>query len=856
MADELLDPAPMTPPAAPEAVTVILSVAGDGQIKWVAGDVRRLIGWSPDELVGAPLTTLIPKRFQESHTEAFGRFVASGELRMGGRALTLPARRPDGGECDVELLLAGTEGIADRAVVGVLRPAREDGTDEATLPSAIRTRIRDLISADRPVAEVVGAALTPICETLGWAIGVVWAVDPWTDRLHALHVWEREPGRHAAYVEATRRSRFAAGEGFAGTVWRTGRPWWSDDAATEPGFHRAPMAGQCGLHSALFFPILAGSGVIGMVELLDERRRGVDAGTHHAAWALANELGRLLGERLRRETERMHRQRLELALTAAGAGMWTFHIPTGQVTWDALLEEAHGVPIGSFEGTFDAFVERIHPEDRAATLATIEAAVQAHSRFEVGYRTEGDDGVLRWIEGAGMPLLDDAGEVYVMTGVGRDVSARVRDRELLERRATNAALAADVGRALVAVGELDDRLQRTVEAIVAHLDVAFARVWTLRDGSETLELRASAGMYTHLDGGHSRIKVGMYKIGRIAHRRKPHVTNDVLNDGEISDPEWARREGIQAFAGYPLLVGERCVGVLGVFAHHLLTDDVIGALASITNSVAVAIGQDEQSRRALDLLEETRRQREYAEELLADRHRVASVLQASLLPPELPEVEGAEIAAVYRSGVEEVGGDFYDVLPLGGMRWGFMMGDVCGRGPEAARLTALARHTLRTALLLGRRPAGALSALDTALHATDNDGRFCTATCGVLTFDGGELRVHVGVAGHPPPLIARADGSVYDVVRSGPLLGVVPNAQFGEHALGLSTGDVLLLYTDGVIEAHGADGLYGMDRLRSEFAVRRGGTAKEIVEGLLVTVSEYDDMVTRDDLAMLALRRV
>jgi GAF domain-containing protein len=100
------------------------------------------------------------------------------------------------------------------------------------------------------------------------------------------------------------------------------------------------------------------------------------------------------------------------------------------------------------------------------------------------------------------------------------------------------------------------------EAIVRHLDAAFARIWTLSDDGKMLELQASAGMYTHLDGPHSRIPMGQFKIGMIAQERKPHLTNDVLNDPRISDRAWAKREGMASFAGYPLSVGERTIGVL------------------------------------------------------------------------------------------------------------------------------------------------------------------------------------------------------------------------------------------------------------------------------------------------------
>ena len=150
-------------------------------------------------------------------------------------------------------------------------------------------------------------------------------------------------------------------------------------------------------------------------------------------------------------------------------------------------------------------------------------------------------------------------------------------------------LVADVLCALTAGGDLHERLQGCAEAIVARLDVAFARIWTLDDGDDRLMLRASAGLYTHLDGDHSRIRVGEYKIGRIAQEARPHLTNDVPNDPRISDPEWARREGMVAFAGYPLAVGGRVVGVAGMFARRHLGDDVVDALESVVDSIALAV---------------------------------------------------------------------------------------------------------------------------------------------------------------------------------------------------------------------------------------------------------------------------
>src|SRR5262249_21865874 len=127
------------------------------------------------------------------------------------------------------------------------------------------------------------------------------------------------------------------------------------------------------------------------------------------------------------------------------------------------------------------------------------------------------------------------------------------------------------------------------EALVRRLDAAFARIWTLNPEESLLELRASAGMYTRLNGEYSRVRVGELKIGLIASERQPHLTNDVLNDPRISDPEWARGSGMVAFAGYPLLVEDRVVGVMAMFARHPLTEATLDAIATAAAPVAQAV---------------------------------------------------------------------------------------------------------------------------------------------------------------------------------------------------------------------------------------------------------------------------
>lgn len=152
-----------------------------------------------------------------------------------------------------------------------------------------------------------------------------------------------------------------------------------------------------------------------------------------------------------------------------------------------------------------------------------------------------------------------------------------------------ALLTAEVGTALIQSQALGDALQRCAEAVVRHLDAAFARVWTVDPSSGMLELQASAGMYTHLDGPHGRVPVGRFKIGMIAQEKRPHLTNAVIGDPHVGDQAWARREGMRAFAGYPLTAGDELVGVLAMFSRNRLTDDDLQALATVSSSLALGI---------------------------------------------------------------------------------------------------------------------------------------------------------------------------------------------------------------------------------------------------------------------------
>ncbi|UCE63723.1 MAG: PAS domain S-box protein [Nitrospirota bacterium] len=171
----------------------------------------------------------------------------------------------------------------------------------------------------------------------------------------------------------------------------------------------------------------------------------------------------------------------------------------------------------------------------------------------------------------------------------RDITRRKEVEEKLRDRNRILALEADIGKILNQNSDFPSLLQNCTKALVHYLDAAFARIWTLNSTDQVLELRGSAGLYTHLNGPHSRIPVGKLKIGQIASEKKPHLTNSVIGDPRVNDQEWAKKEGMVAFAGYPLIIDQKVLGVMALFAKKPLTPFTMESLQIVANYISVAI---------------------------------------------------------------------------------------------------------------------------------------------------------------------------------------------------------------------------------------------------------------------------
>jgi serine phosphatase RsbU (regulator of sigma subunit) len=238
-----------------------------------------------------------------------------------------------------------------------------------------------------------------------------------------------------------------------------------------------------------------------------------------------------------------------------------------------------------------------------------------------------------------------------------------------------------------------------------------------------------------------------------------------------------------------------------------------------------------------------------------ERSVVARTLQSSLLPTDIPEIPGVELAVRYRpaGGRELVGGDFYDVFESGEGTWGVALGDVCGKGPEAAALTGLVRHTIRTAAAGGRKPSSVLGLVNRQIIRNKVD-RFCTATLGRVRHSNGSVVVDISCGGHPPPLIYRPGRTVEAAECLGTLLGVFPEPSLVEVPVELGPGDAIVFYTDGVTERFEREGSGGDSQLVALLWDSNGLDADQIADRIYLDAAEAAGNGPRDDMALVVLR--
>lgn len=334
-----------------------------------------------------------------------------------------------------------------------------------------------------------------------------------------------------------------------------------------------------------------------------------------------------------------------------------------------------------------------------------------------------------------------------------------------------------------------------------------------------------------------------------------YVINDGLIDPRVASNELVHGEmGVRFYAAAPITTSD---------GHRLGTVNVIGTepravteqeMQTLRDLAAIVLDELELRLAAMRELRRERNARHQALEQQRHAERLARTLQRSLSPPTLPDVPCLQIAVHYQPFSDaEVGGDFYDLFARDTDRWGFFLGDVCGKGPEAASLTSLARYTLRAAAMHNEDPADVLLDLNSAL-LTQRSEDMCTAVYGEIDATGSDQTITLAVAGHPPPLVLRADGTVEPVYTRGTMLGAFKDVAFTSCQVNLQPGDAIVLYSDGLLDMH-LDGARVDERWLAQILCSASGTAAhQIVDRVTDTLTRLD-LPLRDDVAVMALSR-
>lgn len=587
----------------------------------------------------------------------------------------------------------------------------------------------------------------------------------------------------------------------------------------------------------------------------------------HFVQSIANTMG-LAIQRSGVERElRDSTTRLDLSLSAGGLGAWSWDLQGDRLTLNASALAMYGLTPERFTRRGLDFMAVIHPDDRARFPRALEGegspSVEQHSVFRI---IRPDTGELRWIEIWGRPIQAGSPELHLV-GVCSDVTERrlseERQAEILASE-HDARVAAEQARERLAfLAEASAVLSTSLDPEVTLLSLGELCIPSLADIC-FIDLVGDDGVL-HDEVGLGSSEVKLHDAQRLRRRRKelgeqaPTSTGHLealngkgllyqsIGDDQLArasaDPDHLalfRRFDARSTILAPLVARGRVIGVITLVRcgdQKLFDDDDLAMVEELAARAALATDNGR---------------------LFHSRNRVARSLQEALLPPAMPQVEGLALAARYDVAESDVaiGGDFYDVMPVAPSAWGVVVGDVCGRGPDAAALTGLVRHTLRTAVVREERPSQVLGQTNLAMLQQIDDASFCTAAylrVELTEPPTGRVRVSASSAGHPRPVLVRADGRAELLDCAGTLLGVVADPALVDVEVELGPGDAVVLYTDGVTEARRGNEMFGEARLLEVLGSVAGRPAEQIASTLEATVADFRRSAS-DDTAILVVQ--
>lgn len=709
-----------------------------------------------------------------------------------------------------------------------------------------------VLSEAGTLEEAAPRILRALGESLGWEFGALWTEDQLAGVLRCRLVWQAAEGRRPDFEELTRAMRFRPGIGLPGRVWESGRAHWIPDVAADDNFPRARGAQREGLHGAFGFPIESHGRVVGIVEFFADDIREPDENLLRMVTSIGAQVGQFMERKWAEEEVRFQRTLLQSQSEATIDGILAVS-PEGRILYtNRRFREMWGIPdevvatnadSAALESVLDRLVD---PEGFLERVTFLYEHPDEESRDEIHLV----DGRIfdRWTAA----LRDPNGLSYGRAWYFRDVTEQKRAEQALQESKERAAFLSEASSILAS--SLD---YTTTLRAIARLTVPTLADWCVVDivGDDGSVNRMAVA---HQDPAKQELAESIqirahYQIDPEAPRGVPKVLRtgepemattiedswlEHVTSRDLQYLELLRALGFKSYICVPMVARGKILGAI----------TLVTAESDRRYSTADLALAEELGRRSALAIDNAR--------LYHERAYVARTLQESLLPPHLPEIPGVEVASCYRAAGEgnEVGGDFYDVFHVGGRSWAAVMGDVCGKGADAAAVTALARYTLRAASMQARRPRKILGLLNEAMVRQRDDQRFCTVAYARLEPTAAGSRVAVASGGHPLPLVVRVDGRVESAGIPGTLLGVFPEPELHDYAFEMAPGDALVLYTDGVVEARFADEVFGEERLRELLRSCAGREAAETCQLIEHAVLEFQQGNPRDDIAILVVR--
>ncbi len=506
----------------------------------------------------------------------------------------------------------------------------------------------------------------------------------------------------------------------------------------------------------------------------------------------------------------------------------------------------------------NAYAEQVYGwTERGSTIGRtdigdITAAVRAGLPSEGDFTTVRPDGEKVLVHATDSGLYDAGGELVGVLSIISDIEDDAGDHaaESVTDEAAALRFLLEATTVVAAASAYEDALQRLAQLAVPVLgdlclidvveDDAIVRMAAVHaDPSKADLVNELVERYPPDPGGTHPAAIAMREgLSFVSPIMTPTFLAATTRDERHF--EIVQELGFTSYMCAPLRARDRLLGSLTV---------VSAGSGRIFEERDLALAQELANRAGL-VIENTR--------LLAERTRTARALQAALLPPVLPVVDGIDVAARYRAAGEavEVGGDFYDIFAAADGTWTAIVGDVCGTGPAAAAAAGIVRHGLHAAALCDRDPVSMLDTADELLEHEQlpNAARFCSACVAVLDRRPDDVRVVVASAGHPEPWVVRAGGLVEPVGARGSLLGLGLARHRTSAAVALGHGDLLVLYTDGVTEARSPHGGFFGDRWAELLTELPRASADAAAGALLDGVDAFTAGQLRDDVAILVVR--